>query len=63
MLLDAISKYIKAFSQVLQRLIKTKAKINFNRVAKVSGLSKAFLYTNLEIRNRIEEGYVSVPFQ
>lgn len=38
-LLDAISKYIKAFSQVLQRLIKTKAKIIFNRVAMVSGLS------------------------
>ncbi|WP_121604147.1 DUF6262 family protein [Virgibacillus sp. Bac332] len=40
--------------QAIQRLIKTKAKINFNQVAMESGVSKAFLYNNQEIRNRIE---------
>jgi len=40
--------------QTIQRLIKTKAKINFNQVAMESGVSKAFLYNNQEIRNRIE---------
>ncbi|KGA97960.1 putative nuclease with TOPRIM domain [Evansella vedderi] len=38
----------------IQRLIKTKVKINFNQVAMESGVSKAFLYNNQEIRNRIE---------
>ncbi len=42
-------------NQAIQRLIKTKAKINFNQVAMESGVSKAFLYNNQEIRNRIEE--------
>ncbi|MCC3359708.1 DUF6262 family protein [Bacillus sp. REN16] len=40
--------------QAIQRLIKTKAKINFNQVAMESGVSKAFLYNNPELRNRIE---------
>lgn len=40
--------------QAIQRLIKTKAKINFNQVAMESGVSKAFLYNNQVIRNRIE---------
>jgi Skp family chaperone for outer membrane proteins len=40
--------------QAIKRLIKTKAKINFNQVAMESGVSKAFLYNNQEIRNRIE---------
>lgn len=40
--------------QAIQRLIKTKAKINFNQVAMESGVSKAFLYNNQDIRNRIE---------
>jgi hypothetical protein len=41
-------------AQAIQRLIKTKAKVNFNQVATESGVSKAFLYNNQEIRNRIE---------
>jgi hypothetical protein len=40
--------------QAIQRLMKTKEKINFNQVAMESGVSKAFLYNNQEIRNRIE---------
>ncbi|MED3551857.1 DUF6262 family protein [Cytobacillus praedii] len=38
----------------MPELIKTKAKINFNQVAMESGVSKAFLYNNQEIRNIIE---------
>lgn len=38
----------------IQRLIKSKAKINFNSVSMDSGVSKAFLYNNMTIRNRIE---------
>ncbi|MES9731575.1 transposase [Bacillus cereus] len=44
----------KKVDQAIQRLIKTKAKINFNQVSMESGVSKAFLYNNQEIRNRIE---------
>ena len=47
---EATQKVDKA----IQHLIKTKAKINFNQVAMESGVSKAFLYNNQEIRNRIE---------
>lgn len=38
----------------VQRLIKSKSKINFNSVSMESGVSKAFLYNNEEIRERIE---------
>ncbi|WP_064199779.1 DUF6262 family protein [Brevibacillus brevis] len=38
----------------IQRLIKSKARINFNSVSTDSGVSKAFLYNNRLIRNRIE---------
>ncbi|WP_419879194.1 DUF6262 family protein [Brevibacillus centrosporus] len=38
----------------IQRLIKSKAKINFNSVSTDSGVSKAFLYNTRTIRNRIE---------
>ncbi|PRT39718.1 DUF6262 family protein [Bacillus wiedmannii] len=44
----------KKVDQAIQRLIKTKAKINFNQVSLESGVSKAFLYNNREIRSRIE---------
>ena len=47
---EAAQKVDKA----IQSLIKTKAKINFNQVAMESGVSKAFLYNNQEIRNRID---------
>ncbi len=44
----------KKVDQTIQRLIKIKAKINFNHVSMESGVSKAFLYNNREIRDRIE---------
>ncbi|WP_051758171.1 DUF6262 family protein [Rossellomorea vietnamensis] len=47
-------KAAQKVDQAIQRLIKTKDKINFNQVVMESGVSKAFLYNNQEIRNRIE---------
>ena len=38
----------------IQRLIKSKDRINFNSVSVESGVSKAYLYNNLVIRDRIE---------
>jgi predicted Zn-dependent protease len=38
----------------IQRLIKNKEKINFNSVSGESGVSKAYLYTHPDIRDRIE---------
>ncbi|AKF95794.1 DUF6262 family protein [Brevibacillus laterosporus] len=55
--LHAIRKSQEASRKVdesIQRLIKSKAKINFNSVSTDSGVSKAFLYNNRPIRNRIE---------
>jgi predicted Zn-dependent protease len=40
--------------EAIQRLIKNKEKINFNSVSTESGVSKAYLYTHPEIRERIE---------
>lgn len=39
--------------EAIQRLVKAKSKINFNSVSMDSGVSKAFLYNNKTIRNRI----------
>lgn len=44
----------KKVDEAIKRLIKTKARINFNRVSTESGVSKAYLYDNQEIKNRIE---------
>ncbi|PFK07596.1 DUF6262 family protein [Bacillus cereus] len=38
----------------IQRLIQANARINFQSVSNESGISKATLYNNLEIRNQIE---------
>ena len=38
----------------IQRLIKNKGKVNFNSVSEESGVSKAYLYTHPDIRDRIE---------
>lgn len=67
---SAISKRntdgLKAFSQkkkantlqkvndAIQRLIKDKAKINFNSVSMESVVTKTYLYNNQELRDRIE---------
>ena len=40
--------------KAIQRLIKTNKSINFNSVSKESGLTKATLYNNVDIRERIE---------
>lgn len=40
--------------ETIQRLIKQRGKINFNSVSTESGVSKAYLYNHLEIRERIE---------
>ena len=40
--------------EAIQRLIKTQKSINFNSVANESGITKATLYNNKDIRARIE---------
>lgn len=40
--------------EAIQRLIKTQKPINFNSVANESGITKATLYNNIDIRQRIE---------
>jgi hypothetical protein len=40
--------------EAIQRLIKSKGKINFNSVSGESGVSKAYLYSHPEIRDRID---------
>lgn len=44
----------KKVDDAIQRLIKIKAKINFNSVAMESGVSKAYLYKNADLRTRID---------
>lgn len=40
--------------EAIQRLVKTKQSINFNRVANEAGVAKATLYNNEKLRERIE---------
>ena len=40
--------------KAIQRIIKAQKLINFNSVSQESGLSKATLYNNIDIRERIE---------
>ncbi len=44
----------KKVDDAIQRLIKTKAKINFNSVAVESRVSKAYLYKSADLRTRID---------
>ena len=44
----------KKVDEAIQRLVKNKDRINCNNVAEEAGVSKAYLYTNQEIRQRIE---------
>lgn len=41
-------------NDIIHQLIKAKERINFNSVAMASGVSKAYLYNNQEIQERIE---------
>ncbi|MHB8065477.1 MAG: DUF6262 family protein [Ruminiclostridium sp.] len=45
---------IKKVDATIQKLIKNKDRINFNSVSMESGVSKAYLYNNQGIRERIE---------
>lgn len=47
-------KTIQRVDESIRRLVKAKEGINFNSVATDSGVSKATLYNNPEIRGRIE---------
>lgn len=47
-------KTAEKVDEAIQRLVKNKEKINFNSVSEESGVSKAYLYTHPDIRNRIE---------
>jgi predicted Zn-dependent protease len=47
-------KTAEKVDEVIQRLVKNKEKINFNSVSIESRVSKAYLYTHPEIRERIE---------
>ena len=40
--------------EAIQQLLKKKEPITFHRVATVSGVAKSYLYTRLEVRERIE---------
>lgn len=45
---------LQKVNEAIQRLIKDKAKINFNSISMESGVTKTYLYNNNEIRDRIE---------
>lgn len=45
---------LKKVDDTIKRMIKDQVNINFNTVSLESGVSKAFLYKNMELRNRIE---------
>jgi hypothetical protein len=45
---------LQKVNESIQKLIKDKAKINFNSVSMESGVTKTYLYNNHEIRDRIE---------
>ncbi|MEF7658806.1 DUF6262 family protein [Bacillus thuringiensis] len=42
-------------NQAIQMLIRNKEKINFNSVSTTAGVSKSYLYNNLDIRERINK--------
>ena len=45
---------LKKVDTAIQKLIKKKERINFNSISMEAGVSKAFLYKNFDIRERIE---------
>lgn len=47
-------KTIQKVEEAIKKMIKKQLKINFNSVSAESGVSKAFLYRNTELRGRIE---------
>ena len=54
---NAQAKRLEAFEKVdqgIKQLLKDKQTINFNRVAEVAGVSKAWLYKEPDVKSRIE---------
>jgi hypothetical protein len=45
---------LKQVDEAIQKLVRNGKPINFNSIAAESGVSKAYLYTNVEIRKRID---------
>jgi Family of unknown function (DUF6262) len=45
---------LKKVDDAIQRLIKSKGRINFNSISMESGVSKAYLYNHSDVRERIE---------
>ncbi|TKH08364.1 transposase [Bacillus wiedmannii] len=45
---------VKRVDEAIRQLIKDKQHITFNSVAQVSGVAKSYLYSNQDIRSRIE---------
>ncbi len=45
---------LKRVDEAIQKLVKGKGRINFNSISMESGVSKAYLYSHPEIRERIE---------
>jgi len=46
---------LEKVDKAIRELSLSKQKINFNSVSNLSGVSKTFLYNNIEIKKRIEE--------
>lgn len=47
-------KTVQKVEEAIKKMIKKQVKINFNSVSEESGVSKAFLYRNTELRDRIQ---------
>lgn len=45
---------IKRVDETIRQLVKDKQRITFNSVSQASGVAKSYLYTNQDIRSRIE---------
>ena len=45
---------MRKVDEAIEHLITNKEKVNFNSVSAESGVSKAYLYTHTDIRERIE---------
>lgn len=48
-------KSLEKVNEAIRKLSLNGENINFNSISKSSGVSKSFLYSNVEIKNRIQE--------
>lgn len=44
----------KSAEKAIKKLLKSNSKVNFSSVSKLSGVSRAYLYNNKELRSKIE---------